>query len=159
MWVQVVGPLLSDCAGLSLGDLLRIPLPQLSAHLREPLPFITATTAVAAPQQQDPRTTEDPGLYSVLYRAQCVLERPRGPNRTGASRRLLLDNGHGTVERGAETFIWALMYDPRRVATWQQLASFYEAAACEVQGEAAVTMTAAVWLCRVCVCRGCVIPV
>jgi hypothetical protein len=151
LWSTVVGPLLTASSGPSAQQLYAASPEQLLQYL-PPMPAVNgpAGAAAAAP---DPRVRERGSLYEVLYHAQCVLKPPGEQAASLQPVALLGVSGRGLVEQDSEKLIWALLYDPQHVPTWQQLAAFYRRAVERLMADAAASVTvevrlALLWTCR-----------
>ena len=128
LWGTVVGPLLTDSAGISPDALLAMPHSELLRHLRPP-----------SEAPADARTTaEDAEVHQVIFHAACLLA--TNGERKGALQRdpgaLLRVGGRGRIEEGAERLTWALLYSPRSLTLWREAALYYEAAADSLLSEA-----------------------
>jgi hypothetical protein len=144
LWGSVVGPLLTDRAGLSQSDLLSSPLECILDYLPEEQgPAATAhhSRASGSPSlswpspaaARSPALTNNPRgasqhavVYQLLYRAQCVLFPPGERDASRQPQALLQVNGRGLVEEDSENIVWDLLYHPRRLSSWRALACFYQ---------------------------------
>jgi hypothetical protein len=117
LWSTVVGPLLSSFSPSSL-EMLNMPLPAMLTHLQE---------VNKASGSSDPRTSLNySAIYQVIYHSACHLTPPSQHSICKEPAALLDIGGHGQVEEASENLIWALLFNPRRLWLWRNLADFYQ---------------------------------
>lgn len=153
MWPDTLGALLTSDYGLSPADLLSVPLDRILRHL-PPLGLTADPSRLSAPPLGEPAVAAPPSgdpdprtagahthVLRVLYRALAVLQPKGAADSSLAPQALLSARGRATLEADARPLVWDLLYNPRCLWPWRQLASLYEAAAAALLNDAAMAYT------------------
>lgn len=159
MWPDTLGALLTPDHGLSPADLLSVPLDRLLRHLpllapsahpsRRSTPTPCGRSSGgggAAGLDGDPRTSgAHTHVLRVLYRALVVLQPKAASDSSLAPQALLSARGRATLEGDCRPLVWDLLYNPRCLWSWRQLATLYESAAAALLHDAAMAFSPEVW--------------
>jgi len=159
MWPDTIGALLTTRHGLSAAEILSVPLERLLQHLpllaapghpsRRSTPTSCAASAAAGAPfsvDADPRASgAHTNVLRVLYRALAVLQPKGAADSSLAPQALLSPRGAAALEADCRPLVWDLLYNPRCLWSWRQLAGLYSTAMTTLLHDAAMALSPQVW--------------